>query len=109
MITYGTSPGRGRGVFATQRINTTEIIEVCPLLYTYEDHEEIAEWTFDLDGRGAVALGYGSLYNHSLEPNAVFEWVNDTMVFTAIKQILAGREILINYNGDPDDKTEWEF
>ncbi len=58
----------------------------------------------------AFALGYGSLYNHSYEPNAEYgmDFDSETIDFYCIKPITSGEEILINYNGDVDDKsTVW--
>lgn len=53
----------------------------------------------------AVVLGYGMLFNHSYEPNATYEINFDkhTFDYYAYKDIKAGEEILINYNGEVDD------
>ena len=54
-------------------------------------------------------LGFGSLYNHSYEPNAKYvRRVSKRVVeFVAIKDIKKGQEITVNYNfGDPDDKSK---
>jgi SET domain-containing protein len=47
----------------------------------------------------------GSLYNHSYTPNAVYAKQYDQLIitYTALRDIAAGEEILINYNGRPDD------
>ena len=57
------------------------------------------EWGEDCE-QGAIALGYGSLYNHSYEPNARFEFHEDQdcLEFIALREIEAGEEITINYN-----------
>ena len=48
-----------------------------------------------------VALGFGSLYNHSYTLNARYEDVNGHMKnYVAIRDIQAGEEVMINYNGD---------
>jgi SET domain-containing protein len=58
----------------------------------------------------ALALGYGSMYNHSYTPNARYTpIVPDLMEFHSLRLIQAGEEIMINYNGDPDDHREVEF
>ncbi|HJN65554.1 MAG TPA: SET domain-containing protein-lysine N-methyltransferase, partial [Pirellulales bacterium] len=58
----------------------------------------------------ALALGYGSLYNHSYNPNARYDDARGQIkVFTAICDITEGTEITINYNGDPDDPTDVGF
>ena len=54
-----------------------------------------------------MVFGYGSIYNHSFDPNA--DWKQNfrtqSMVYRAIKPIKKGEEILVNYNGEPDDAT----
>lgn len=57
------------------------------------------EWGED-DTQAAIALGYGSLYNHSYTPNARFEFLEreQCIEFVAIKEIEIGEEVLINYN-----------
>lgn len=111
-------PGKGRGVFATQFIPCEAVIERVPVLVVPEADVLTDEWTSGLAefvfGWGkttvALALGYGSLYNHSYSPNARYDDVGQrTKIFTAIRDIQPGEEITINYNGDPDDKTMMEF
>ena len=61
-------------------------------------------------GEAALALGYGSLYNHSYRPNARYVDLGDrTKLFTAIWDIAAGEEITVNYNGEPGDETPVGF
>jgi SET domain-containing protein len=59
----------------------------------------------------AVVLGYGMLFNHSYEPNATYDinFSNHTFAYYAFKDIKAGEEILINYNGDVDDNDPLWF
>lgn len=58
----------------------------------------------------AVALGYGSIYNHSFTPNAVYRCVApDAIEFRSLRPIPADEEILVNYNGKPDDMTPMYF
>ncbi len=57
-------------------------------------------------GTVALALGYGSLYNHSYEPNARYEASRRrTKIFVALRKIATGEEITINYNGEPGDRS----
>lgn len=51
------------------------------------------------------------LFNHSYEPSAMYDinFDNHTFDFFAYTDIKAGDEILINYNGDVDDKEELWF
>ena len=107
-------PQKGRGVFARRLIRKDDVIERVPVLVLpageVEESEEwagISGYCFHW-GRGtlALALGYGSLYNHSYSPNARYDDIGKrTKVFTALRDIAAGEEITINYNGDPADQT----
>ena len=73
--------GKGRGVFARRPIEEGEIIERVPVIVIPADQvgddpgrNGLAGYVFAW-GRGtvALALGYGSLYNHSYEPNARYK------------------------------------
>ena len=58
-----------------------------------------------------IALGYGSMYNHSYEPNAKYKrnFSNQTITFVAIKPIKKREEITVNYNGDPINQEKVWF
>jgi uncharacterized protein len=106
--------GKGRGVFARRAIPEGEVIETCPVLVvpTVEVRSgtawtRLGEYCFEW-GRGtvALALGFGSLYNHSYEPNARYEDIGGrTKLFVALRDIAAGEEITVNYNGEPKDRS----
>ena len=73
--------GKGRGVFARRLIHDGEVIERVPVLVlpvgetrTASGPTRMSGYCFEW-GRGtvAVALGYGSLYNHSYQPNARYD------------------------------------
>ena len=106
--------GKGRGVFARRLICDGEVIERVPVLVlpigesrTASGPTPMSDYCFDW-GRGtvAVALGYGSLYNHSYQPNARYDDERGQVkVFMAIRDIALGEEILVNYNGDPGDQS----
>lgn len=106
----------GQGVFAARAIEPGEIIEICPvLLFPKQELEFIRrtvleDYYFDWGDDGqwyAIALGYGSLYNHSYEPNAEYgmDFGASTIDVYCIQPIPAGMEICINYNGDSENKT----
>ena len=109
--------GKGRGVFARRPIRKGEVIETVPVIVlSAEDYEEgvsgtvLAHYGFEWGrGRMALALGYGSLYNHSYRPNARYNDVGRTKVFLALRDIAAGEEVTVNYNGDPDDLSPLGF
>lgn len=109
---------KGRGVFARRLIRRGEVIERAPVLVLpvgelEEEADWISLWGYCFmwgEGKVALALGYGSLYNHSYRPNARYDDVGQqTKVFSALRDITAGEEITVNYNGDPTDKTPVGF
>jgi len=106
----------GRGVFTAQSIQKGDLIEICPVIVLPEKDINFIEKTIlhnyyffwgANQKRGALALGFGSLYNHSYKPNACYklDLTNLSIDFYCVKGISAGREITVNYNGDPKDDT----
>ncbi|MDG5789635.1 SET domain-containing protein [Evansella sp. AB-P1] len=102
-----------RGVFATCHIAKGELIHEAPVLpypnveHQLIEHTVLADYVYEYGkNHGAIILGYGMLFNHSYEPNATYEinFDNHTFDYYAYTDIKAGDEILINYNGDVDDK-----
>lgn len=118
LIEVKRTPGKGRGVFARQFIPKGSVVERAPVLVIPEAEvleapgdplllNYVFEW-----GKGtvALALGFGSLYNHSYSPNARYDDEGQqTKVYTALRDIRAGEEITINYNGHEDDTTPVGF
>lgn len=102
--------GMGRGVFAGRPFRTGQVIEVCPVLVLPPDvvlgglNDYVFVWG-EGTGRLAVALGYGSLYNHAKDANATFECrlLRGEIVFRAARPIAAGEQILIDYQWDEKD------
>ena len=116
MLYVDRTANKGRGVFTDRPIGSGELIERCPVLeLPAEDRRALRgtalyDYYFDwgADGRDlALALGLGSIYNHSFAPNAryVKRYRERLIEFLALRAIAAGEEILINYNGDPDDRS----
>ena len=102
-----------RGVFATIDIKKGVMFHQAPVIaYPNDQHEHIektilADYAFEYGiNHSAILLGYGMLFNHSYEPNAYYDinFDNHTFDFFAFRDIQAGEEILINYNGDVDDQ-----
>ena len=115
-----------RGVFARCLISEGTLIEKVPVILIPKNQVpdeskgelpacRISWYVYAWDAQAgneyvAVALGYGSLYNHSYNPNAVFRLESpDILEFVAIKQIEKNEEIMINYNGQPDDNRPVDF
>jgi hypothetical protein len=111
---------RGRGVFTSVDISEGSLIEVCPIIRIPKRelpiihktvlHDYYFLWGEDLEDC-AIALGYGSMYNHMLYPNANFilDLENNTIDIEAIKDISAGEEITINYHGEPGNEDALWF
>jgi uncharacterized protein len=110
-------PKAGRGVFATQHISKGEVIEVCPIIEIPGEQSELLRqsdlinyyflWGDKLQAI-AIALGFGSLYNHSYEPNATYIKLTEERIiqFIALQDIEKDTEITVNYNyGNPNDKN----
>ena len=111
-------PGKGRGVFARRTIPAGTVFERVPVLVfpseeVLESTENpvLANYVFDWgQGTVALALGFGSMYNHSYSPNARYDDEGlQTKVFTALRDIESGEEITINYNGHEEDQTPVYF
>ncbi len=109
-------PHAGRGVFASCDLTPNEIIEICPVVEIPENQlgwlrktelfNYFFKWGRDLK-KGAICLGFGSLYNHSYTPNATYikNFKQKQIEFVTIKEIKKGEEITVNYNlGDPNDQ-----
>ena len=102
------SPRHGIGVFAKQPIAMGDVVEHCPVLVLEPEDARFATegslsgYVYDWeDGRTAVALGCGSLYNHDPDPSAHYRTGDDgqSLVILARRDIAAGEEITIDYTG----------
>jgi hypothetical protein len=106
MIEVATIPGKGRGVIACRNFVAGEVIERCPVIVLGAGERVagvLAEYTFHWAGdREAIALGYGSLYNHSDDPNAdVLRFCAlQEIRFVAVRDIVSGEEITLDYGWD---------
>lgn len=105
--------GMGRGVFAGRAFRVGQLIEACPVIVLSPGTEEetlgnlqsfVFRWGNSAD-RLAIALGYGSLYNHSPKPNAEFfpQHRKGEIEFRAIRPIKAGDQIFIDYYWEESD------
>jgi uncharacterized protein len=101
-------PSAGRGVFAKTDIKKDEIIERCPVIEIPEGdlaqvNESILVTYFYSFGKSrkrlVIVLGFGSIYNHSYIPNAVYkEQYKERLVdFVSLRDIKKDEEIMVNY------------
>lgn len=101
--------GKGRGIFCGVDLPEGSLIEICPVIVLPEvdrmllDRTRLHDYYFMWQGgRIAVALGFGSLYNHSTAPNAEthMDATRRTIDYYALRDIPAGTEILIDYQAE---------
>lgn len=112
---------KGLGIFTIAPIQENVMIECSPVLVLKEAdrlhidktalHDYIFEWKANGENLICVAWGYLSLYNHSYKSNAEYcmDYETGTMSITSVREIQAGEEITINYNGDWNDATKIWF
>ncbi|MGP1345541.1 MAG: SET domain-containing protein-lysine N-methyltransferase [Phycisphaerales bacterium] len=100
-----TGDGRGRGVFALRAFGRDDIVEVCPVvLATGSLPEPLSQRVFDWRHLArskhdhALALGFGSLYNHNDDANCRYFAERDHLVICAVRGIAPSAELTINYN-----------
>ena len=112
MIIFGNTEGKGRGVFAQTPFIKGEIIERAPVIVIPKEQVEFIDKTvlFNYyyswsEGQIAIALGFGSLYNHSYHPNCFYvRKIEDKIIeYIAHRDIEVGEEITTNYNGEVDN------
>jgi hypothetical protein len=111
--------GKGRGVVATQKISKGEIIETCPIIEISKKEADFIQnqshilnyyYLFQEDlERYCLMLGYGSIYNHSHNPNADIDYSSEKtekyLQFKALRDVEIGEEIVFNYefeNNEPE-------
>ena len=119
-----TGTEKGLGVFAARAFAAGEAVEECPVLLfkkPYEVlHKELKNYVFHWpvpEGAAAtqaLALGYGSLYNHANPSNLRYETHAEARVMrlVAVRDIEQDEELTINYNADdgaPESEDEWWF
>ena len=96
----------GRGVFCYSRVKKGSIIEASPILLVPTTEigldAYIFEWTTKYN---ALALGFGSLFNHSTSPNVDYKLCkkDKTIKFYANKGISEGEQLFINYGYEPEE------
>jgi hypothetical protein len=106
-----TGTAKGRGVFAARAFLAGQTVEIAPVVVFTPGNDELPDsikrilfnWGHfvGIPGLRAIALGYGSLYNHDDSSNLNCE-ANDSqqqLRFIALRDIAAGEELTINYDG----------
>lgn len=110
----------GRGVFASFDIKKGEIIERCPVIEvskhdTSNLRDSVLVTYFFYHGKNKeksfIALGFGSIYNHSYKPNAKYEIQEKEKIieFKVLSDIKKNDEITVNYNKSGHPKSPLWF
>ena len=112
LVIRDTGTAKGKGVFAQRAFRAGEVVEAAPVLVLKCDFDDLPEllktYVFDwatlagVPGSHAVALGFGSMYNH--DNPATMCYTADAragvMRYVAARDIAAGEELTINYNAE---------
>lgn len=116
----GTTKKMGRGVFTEEAIPAGTLIELSPVIVMSGKnradldktllHDYIFEWGKKLD-QCAMALGLVSVYNHSYKANCQYGmyYSQHAISIITVRDIKAGEELFINYNGTWDDEKKVWF
>lgn len=99
----------GRGLFATKNIKKGTVIEQSPTIRLSPADDYFVDKTIlqyykygtpnDYSGDSFMALGFGSLFNHSDDPNVDY-WVrpeHQDVLFKAKKNLKKGEQLFIDY------------
>ena len=108
---------RGRGVACREAIARDTLIELCPaIVLPPADLQRVHDsrlhdyyFLWEEPGETAIALGYGSLYNHAEDANADYEmdFAAQTIAIIAQRDIAPDEEITIDYTDGHDRSTLW--
>jgi SET domain-containing protein len=117
----GETANKGRGIFTKKAIKKDTILEHVPVIIMNEAdrkhidqtllHNYIFEWQPEGKNMICMALGLIPLYNHSYRSNCEYamDYDDNTMYIQTVRDIKAGEELTINYNGTWNDKTKLWF
>jgi SET domain-containing protein len=114
------STKKGKGVFAKRDIEKDTVVDIAHVIpipnkdykkirktvlynycYIWEDPTHYPEFT------NAITLSISQFINHSYDPNVkyLYDYKNKAMEYSAIRDIVQGEEITVNYNGLVDDES----
>lgn len=119
-LTIAPSSKKGRGVYTTKTIPANTVIEISPVIVINAKDRSMIEKTklynyiFEWGSTkkmGCLALGYVSLYNHDYGANCDYEMDFEHQLITirTVKKVEKGKELFVNYNATPNDKTKLWF
>ncbi|KAG0302274.1 hypothetical protein BGZ97_002421 [Linnemannia gamsii] len=97
---------KGRGVVTTVVIPARTVIDISPILLfpseeysTHGQYTQLDHYTYRWKGGMALALGLGSMFNHSRTPNVGFQrdFDNGLIRYSTLREIQIGEELCISY------------
>lgn len=118
-LTIKKTRNMGRGVFTQMDLPANSVVEMAPVIVMSREershldqtklHDYIFEWGSDSQ-QCCMALGWIPLYNHSYQANCQYEmhFAKQLIYVITVRDIAAGEELFINYNGDwNNEKPVW--
>lgn len=106
-------------MFTSKPLKKDTVIEIAPVIVMSGAdrklldqtllHDYIFEWGDDKK-QCCMALGYVPVYNHSYKSNCEYDmnFRDELITIKTVRNIKAGEELFINYNGDWNDgKKVW--
>jgi SET domain-containing protein len=110
---------KGKGILTKESIPADTVIEISPVVVMSANerisldqtrlHDYIFVWGEKQD-QCCMALGYVPVYNHSANSNCEYfmDYEDELIFIKTVRDITAGEELTINYNGDWNDpKPVW--
>lgn len=120
-IYVGQTALKGNGMFAIEALEANTVIEESPVIVMSAEerllldktllHDYIFEWEPNGQKLCCMAQGYISVYNHSKTANCEYfmDYDKETMMVKTVRAVAANEELLVNYNGDWDNKEDVWF
>ena len=116
------TPDKGRGMFCSKDLPEGALVETAAVIVMNGTdrehldktllHDYIFEWTPEgQEKMCCMALGNVPIYNHSYTSNCEYfmDYESQTISIKTVRDIRAGEELTINYNGDWNDDTKVWF
>lgn len=100
----------GYGVYAKKKLRKGEKIEECYIIISRGGDKILEDYYFDAKRKCAVFLGYGSIYNHSDDPNADYtiNFKRRIATIKASRTIQKGEEIFVSYGDKWFSSRGWK-
>ncbi|HEY9176040.1 MAG TPA: SET domain-containing protein [Flavipsychrobacter sp.] len=107
---------KGNGVFTQNDLPAGTVVEISPVIVMSAEerklldqtllHDYIFEWAPEGENQCCVAQGYIAVYNHSDSANCehFMHYDSNSISIKTMRDIAAGEELTINYNGEWNNK-----